>query len=73
MTTVAIRRLRINGLAGRAPSRAEVEAALRRALAQGVPDTTPPAAALRIDGGRTLGQATDAVAAAIAGLKGGRR
>ncbi|WP_337875078.1 hypothetical protein [Elioraea sp.] len=66
MTGVRIERLRIVGLAGRAPARAEVEAALREALVRIAPSSSaePPR---RIAGGRTLAEAGAALARALGG------
>ena len=71
MTRVVIDRLRILGLQGRAPTRAEVEAALRQALASR--GATPVAQDRRVTqpAGTTLGGATEAAVAAAFG--GGKR
>lgn len=67
---VAIDQLRITGIAGRAPTRAEIEAALARALADRTAGAAPKAASIR-DGrialptGATLADAARAVAAAV--------
>ncbi|TQF83416.1 hypothetical protein FK498_02860 [Elioraea sp. Yellowstone] len=66
MTRLRIERLRIAGLAGRAPERAEVEAALRGALARISPPSSaePPRG---LAGGRTLAEAGAALARALGG------
>jgi hypothetical protein len=70
MRRIVIERLRIAGLTGRPPGRAEIEAALKRALAAQtvVPDTPPPR---RVSGGHTLADAANALATALGGRKGG--
>lgn len=72
MRRVAIERLRITGLAGRAPTRAEVEVALRSALAAADPAASadPPR---RIEGGRTLAEAGAALGRALGAGTGTRR
>ncbi len=71
MTRVVIRKLRILGLAGRPPTRLEIETTARRALA-GPAASVANDAPLRIDGGRTLDDAAGALAAALGARKGGR-
>ncbi|MBR0680165.1 hypothetical protein GXW74_06680 [Roseomonas eburnea] len=65
---VTIGTLRITGLAGAAPTRAEVEAAVRRALAQRVPEQARPGAwRVAQPAGATLDQAAGAAAQAAFG------
>jgi hypothetical protein len=73
MTRIVIERLRILGLGGRAPTRTEVEAALRSALATVAPATARPVRSASIGGGRTLERAAASVADAVAGRKADRR
>jgi hypothetical protein len=73
MTRVVIERLRILGLGGRAPTRTEVEAALRNALATVAPATARPTRSARVGGGQTLEQAAAAVVEGVTGRKADRR
>jgi hypothetical protein len=68
MSRLVIRKLRILGLAGRPPAQADVEATIRGALA-GTPAAVAPDPPRRLNGGRTLGDAADAIASAIGGKK----
>lgn len=72
MRRVVIERLRIAGLAGRAPTRAEVAAALRAALS-GEATAVAPAPPRRIAGGRSLAEAGSALARALGVEKAARR
>lgn len=65
MTRLVIERLRILGLHGHAPTRTEVEVAVRRALTRTDPHQASSASRLRIEGGRTLADAAEALAAAV--------
>lgn len=69
MRRIVIERLRIAGLTGRPPGRAEIEAALKRALAAKTVVPEPPPR--RVSGGHTLADAASALATALGGRKGG--
>lgn len=71
MSRLVIRKLRILGLAGRTPARSEIETTIRGALA-GAPAAVAQDPPRRLDGGRTLGDAAGALAAALGTRKGTR-
>ncbi len=67
--TVAIKRLRIVGLAGQKPSKADIAAEVARAFADAPPTGTTPRGPLALPHGASLAEAANAAARSVRGQK----